>query len=70
MDFNYNDRNIQATHQKRVEAMRQAREKRFYAKWCMIIGVPGLLFGIGFILIPYGLYLKFQAGRLEAKYIE
>ena len=29
MDFNYNDRNIQATHQKRVEAMRPVRENGF-----------------------------------------
>ena len=50
--------------------MREAREKRFYAKWCMLIGVPGLIIGIGFILIPIGLYFKFQAGRLEATYQE
>ncbi len=72
MDFNhnYNDRNIEATQQRRIERMREAREKRFYAKWCMLIGVPGLLIGIGFILIPIGLYFKFQAGRLEATYQE
>jgi hypothetical protein len=72
MDFNhnYNDRNFEATQQRRVEIMRQARQKRFNAKWCMIIGVPGLFFGIGFLLIPYALYLRFQAGKLEATYQE
>ena len=70
MDFNYNDRNTEAIHQRRVEQMREARDKRFKAKWCMIVGVPGLLFGIGFILVPYAFYLNFQAGRIEAKYQE
>lgn len=70
MEFNYNNRNIQATEQRRIEKMRQAREKRFYAKWCLIIGLPGLMVGIGFLLIPYAWYLNFQAERLEATYCE
>jgi len=69
-NHNYNDRNIEATQQRRVEMMRQAREKRFYAKWCMRIGVPGLLFGIGFFLIPLSWYFKLQASKLETTYQE
>lgn len=70
MEFNYNDRNTQFTSQKRIEALREAREKRFWAKWCFYIGIPGLFFGIGFFLIPIGIYLKFRAGLLETKYRE